>query len=138
MEEIGRKIKFLIIEDSNYYLKETINTLNRYFQNCSVISAQSVEDAMAVFDLNRDIDILITDIELPNNSQTSLVENRGGIKIISEIRKFRHDIQIIAFSFFNEFELQPMLGELNVSYVKKYSGPQISLVSKITDLLQKR
>lgn len=91
-----------------------------------VIQAVNGEDAVRKFMEHQDeIDLLITDVMMPN---------KNGRETVEEIRKVKKDVKVIFTSGFNT-ELNKMLKEEELHYLQKPFLPQ-QLLQKIAELLE--
>ncbi len=90
-----------------------------------VIQAVNGEDAVRKFMEHQDeIDLLITDVMMPN---------KNGRETVEEIRKVKKDVKVIFTSGFNT-ELNKMLKEEELHYLQKPFLPQ-DLLRKIAEVL---
>ncbi len=98
LEEIIKysvKLKLLYVEDNKEAREATISILEEFFDD--IIIAVDGKDGIAKFNANtkkeKPIDIIITDINMPNIN---------GLKMIEEIRKINKKIPILVLSAYNE------------------------------------
>lgn len=88
--ESTQKLNLLVVEDDDAIRKVTIEFLGAFFQN--IISAADGKEALAKFNVNN-IDLIITDINMPN---------MNGLELISQIRKINSDLPILILSAHTE------------------------------------
>ena len=86
-----KKLKLLYVEDNEDSRKTTSLLLQEFFPN--IVVAVDGEDGFEKFSTIKDIDIVITDINMPK---------LNGIEMISKIREVDNDIYIIVLSAYNE------------------------------------
>jgi two-component system, cell cycle sensor histidine kinase and response regulator CckA len=120
----GSGATLLLIEDDDR-IRELYT---RIFQmkGYRVIEAVNGEDAVEKFKEHRDeIDLLITDVMMPN---------KNGRETVEEIRKIREDVKAIFTSGFNT-ELNKMLLSDGCHYLQKPFLPQ-ELLQMIVEVLE--
>lgn len=88
-----RKIKLLFVEDEDDLIDIITDTLNKL--DASFLTAKNGKEALRVLEENPDIDILITDINMP-------VMN--GITLINKLKETNFDKPIIVMSAHTEIE----------------------------------
>jgi len=116
------KSKILYIEDDKIVREKTKSIFEKFFQKVYV--CKDGEDGLALFHEKReDIDILLTDINMPN---------MDGVELISKIREEDKDLPILIVTAFNDINLLIRLIKLNISdYILK--PMQIYSTLKILD-----
>ena len=93
MFKVLKTLKILYVEDEQNIRREIKLNLNNFFED--FIIAVDGEDGLEKF-YNNDIDIIITDIEMPN---------LNGLDMVSQIReKEKNDVPVIITTAFNEIE----------------------------------
>jgi YesN/AraC family two-component response regulator len=108
-EKISQLLKFtkgcslLYVEDNEDARKSTLNLLERFFDDISV--AVDGEDGYQKY-MNSDIDLIISDINMPKLS---------GIEMVSKIRQNGDNVSVIVLSAYNEIEYYNEADSLGVS-----------------------
>ena len=92
LHEFSENIKILYVEDNEKVRISTYDTLTKIFKN--IITAVDGLDGLEKFE-NDDIDLIITDITMPN---------MNGIEMVSKIRQKNDDIPVLIVSAYNEAE----------------------------------
>ena len=92
--EKAKNIKVLYVEDDDEVRKNIEKLLNTIFTN--IKSATNGKEAIAIFKQHKDIDLIITDINMPM---------MDGINFIEEARKINFNIPTIIISAHNDQEL---------------------------------
>ncbi|WP_044414901.1 response regulator [Halarcobacter anaerophilus] len=102
--------KILYVEDDELIRKETLNIFENFFKKVYV--AQDGKEGLDSYYKNRDkIDIILTDINMPN---------MNGIELISKVREEDFELPILVVTAFNDVSLLIKLIKLNVSdYILK-------------------
>jgi len=88
--ESTQKLNLLVVEDDDTMREDTIEFLGTFFQN--IISAVDGEEALVKFNVH-DIDLIITDINMPK---------MNGLELISQIREINSDLPILILSAHTE------------------------------------
>lgn len=86
-------IKVAIIEDDPFILEELVNLLNKSAHLECIMSASSVENFFKYYTKEKELDILLTDINLPGQS---------GIEAIMKIKKLSPDLEAIVLTSYND------------------------------------
>lgn len=89
--ELSKKMKLLYVEDNDQTRIETLEVLNIFFDD--IVVAVDGLDGYSKFKENEDINIIITDINMPN---------MDGITMCKKIRELDKDARILVFSAHNE------------------------------------
>ena len=92
----------LIAEDNQTALRYISEIIGRFFEK--VYTAKDGEEAFEIFK-NNDIDIIITDINMPK---------KNGLELIDDVRKCDEEVKIIIISAYNEDEYFQKAIEENV------------------------
>ena len=100
--KLSKNIKVLFVEDNEVTRKEVQEILKMFFDK--IITASDGLDGLKKFDEN-DIDLIITDIKMPQ---------MDGLKMIEQIRAKNISIPIVVFSAHEESEYLLKAIELNV------------------------
>lgn len=82
-------MKILIIDDDTQLLKMLSITIEANIPNVKVLNALNAEEGINIFETNKDVDLVITDIVLPD---------KAGISVIVKIRQLNPNIPIFAMS----------------------------------------
>lgn len=93
---ISTGTRILIVEDEEkvaFFLKESLSGLENGYE---VVSAPSVEEALAIMDTN-DFDLVIADFRLPG---------RNGLELISELRSLRPHTRTMLITAYGSDELE--------------------------------
>ena len=96
LEEVlqySNNLKILYVEDDEFIRESTIEMLKEFFNN--IIVAVDGEDGLNKFKENKNIDLIITDINMPK---------LNGLDMIKQIKKLDEDIFVIALSAHNEVD----------------------------------
>ncbi|MEA1955368.1 MAG: response regulator [Campylobacterota bacterium] len=114
-----KNITLLYVEDNIEVRESTLELLALYYKN--IVSAVDGQDGVHKFKNNK-IDIVITDINMPN---------KNGLEMIEEIRKIDIDIPIIVTSAYSETEYLMQSIKLNVyGYIfKPVDTEQFSMIN---------
>lgn len=130
MKELAEKLNkytVLIAEDDNDIRKRIANTLNFYFKE-----VYEATDGVEAYDnfLTYKPDLLISDIEMPDNN---------GVELVNNIRSINIDIPIIVLSAYSNEEYLLSLINLKITkYILKPASNE-SLLDAISEvLLEKR
>lgn len=104
-DSILKKSTLLYVEDEDV-LREEISTVFESFF-AEVILASNGEEALEIFkNRQKDIDILITDINMPK---------MNGMELIANIRKIDNELPILVCTAFNDSEILIRAIKLNVN-----------------------
>ena len=113
----------LLVDDELMSLDLMKQMLQPYFKD--IYTANNATEAFSIF-LNKSIDIIVTDMKMPNGNGITLVEN---------IRKHKSTVPIIFLSAYkNPNDLLKIIGDNVKSYIIKPVEIN-SLIEKITDIL---
>lgn len=119
--EKAHYIKVLYAEDEHLTRDTIENLLNIIFQE--VIVAKDGEDALKLFEKHQDIDLLITDINMPKIN---------GIQLVKKIKKINPDLATIIVSAHSESKFMLEAIKLNVDnfILKPFKAQQLFEVVK--------
>lgn len=119
--EKAHYIKVLYAEDEHLTRDTIENLLNIIFQE--VIVAKDREDALKLFEKHQDIDLLITDINMPKIN---------GIQLVKKIKKINPDLATIIVSAHSESKFMLEAIKLNVDnfILKPFKAQQLFEVVK--------
>ena len=92
----AQKIKLLYAEDDPAIMKSIVGLLESIFKKQNIITAKDGQEALEKFQEEGNIDLIITDINMPKIT---------GINLIEEIRKFNIDIPTIIISAYDNKNL---------------------------------
>ncbi len=99
-----RNLKLLFVEDEEDLISIISDTLNKLGANFLI--AKNGKDGLAVFEANQDIDLVITDINMPI---------MNGLDMIKEIKKIS-PVEIVIMSAHTESEYIDKSKELGVKH----------------------
>lgn len=99
-----RNLKLLFVEDEEDLISIISDTLNKLGANFLI--AKNGKEGLAVFEANQDIDLVITDINMPI---------MNGLDMISEIKKIS-PVEIVIMSAHTESEYIDKSKELGVKH----------------------
>ncbi|PHR58549.1 MAG: response regulator [Arcobacter sp.] len=117
----SKKLHLLYVEDNDSARKFTLEMLTRFFDHITV--AVDGEEGLEKFK-NERFDLVLTDINMPRMS---------GTEMISKIREFDKDINIIVLSAHNEPNYYEEVSVYNVRY---YLAKPLSVSQLIETLHQ--
>ena len=87
--------KILIVDDEAYSREAIAETINWEDYQIQVLCASNGKEALKVL-IEENIDVMITDIKMPEMS---------GLELLAEVHKLGIDLEVIILSSYNEFEL---------------------------------
>lgn len=131
-KEILKKSTLLYIEDDKLIQQETVASLQKLFKEI-IVTSDGIE-GLDAFKNNRDkIDIILTDINMPN---------MNGLELTKHIREIDWDIPIVIITAFTDSQMLTKAIKLKVSdYIVKpmLLGTTLKIISKIlTDIEQSK
>ena len=100
--EITQDKKLLYVEDDDILRMSTMDVLEDFFDDIYI--AVDGKDGLETFKKN-EIDIIITDLSMPN---------MGGMEMIKNIRQIDKNIIILVFSAHNELNIVDSINESNI------------------------
>ena len=93
------------------------------------LSAQTKSEALRLYKLNPDIDLMIVDLDINPGDDKGKLRGMLGIEFLREVRSGNSEIHLIAYSVFDTTSIRDILSGLNVEFVKKYAwGVENSLL----------
>ena len=122
----GKDIFILYVEDNKEVRESTVSMMQRFFNNI-IIEAVDGEDGLNKYkQYNNNIDLIITDINMPN---------MNGIDMISEIKKINHSQQILVVSAYGESDYFTQTIKLGIDgYLLKPTVPEQFLEALATSI----
>ena len=102
LKNYADKYDVLVVEDDETALNYISQTVNKFFNR--VYKASNGEEALEIFK-NKNVDIIITDINMPK---------KNGLELIEDVRAIYEDIKIIIISAYSDSEFFQKAIELNV------------------------
>jgi YesN/AraC family two-component response regulator len=118
-----KKLKLLFVEDEADLVEIITDTLKKLDAN--FLSAKNGQEALELIEQNRDIDIIVTDINMP-------VMN--GLKMIEELKKRGFNIPVIIMSAHTETDFINKAKELGVDNYLLKPFDFIKFIDLITEM----
>ncbi|QDF28113.1 response regulator [Halarcobacter anaerophilus] len=118
-----KKLKLLFVEDEADLVEIITDTLKKLDAN--FLSAKNGQEALELVEQNRDIDIIVTDINMP-------VMN--GLKMIEELKKRGFNIPVIIMSAHTETDFINKAKELGVDNYLLKPFDFIKFIDLITEM----
>ncbi len=100
MEDVinfSNNLKLLYVEDNKIAREATLMIFDEFFEK--IIIAENGVEGLEKFNQNSDIDIIITDINMPK---------MNGLIMIEEIRKLNKSIPILILSAYNDIDIDKL------------------------------
>ena len=126
LRKYGKDISILYVEDNKEVRDSTLLMMQGFINN-SIIEAIDGEDGLNKYkQYNNNIDLIITDINMPN---------MNGIDMISEIKKINHSQQILVVSAYGESDYFTQTIKLGIDgYLLKPTVPEQFLEALATSI----
>jgi two-component system, NarL family, nitrate/nitrite response regulator NarL len=120
-------MKLLIVDDHEILREGVKALLHQIARDSMVLQAGSCAQALAIIELNRDLDIVLLDLALPG---------MGGMKAIGVFGKMRPDLPIVVLSASEDPQtIKLALAQGAMGYIPKASSPK-TLVSALQFVLE--
>jgi two-component system, cell cycle response regulator len=116
-------VKVLFVDDEQDIVNVTRACLTA--EGARFISAEDGEKGVSLFRENRDVNIIVTDMRMPN---------KNGAELIKEIREFDLNTPILALSGFSDYSHEEIRDMGGNDYLTK-PLPIRTLVDKISELI---
>lgn len=94
IEQYGKDLRILYVEDNESARAATLSILNKYFSKIDVC-VDGLDGLNSFQDDTKEYDVVITDLDMPN---------MDGLQMISEIRHIDKEVYIVIFSTYSDTE----------------------------------
>ena len=126
-KELLKNLKILYVEDQEDINIFTSDILNSFVKE--LISASNGEEGLNAFKENQDIDLIITDINMPK---------LNGLEMYKEISKIKKDVPVIITSAHTDSSFYQEAISLNISSYTLKPIDLYDLMNNIFKLLEKK